>query len=121
MQMSIEKSWHGLHFLLCGAADEGALPASFLLAGGSDIGLNSRIVSPAEALRFGEFVNSLSAELLLSRYDPAAMEKLDIYPSIIWQREGQEAFDWLLEYYDRLVAFFRDTAEEGHGYVITIA
>jgi len=121
MQISLDKAWHGLHFLFSGSSAPGSLPASFLLAGGSDIGFDSRIVLPGEALQFGAFVASLGLDLLRARFDPAAMERLDVYPSVIWKRDGQEGLEWLLEFHDRLPGFFRDIAEEKHGYVITIA
>jgi hypothetical protein len=50
---------------------------------------------------------------LEERFDPEDMEAKDIYPDAIWMREGREAFDYLVEYYQPLVVFYRDAAARG--------
>src|SRR4051812_22134863 len=36
--IDIEKSWHGIHYLLTGTRDEGDGPLNFILAGGQEVG-----------------------------------------------------------------------------------
>ena len=36
--LSLEKSWHGLHFALTGSAESGQPPVNFLLEGGRPVG-----------------------------------------------------------------------------------
>lgn len=124
MEIDLEKAWHGLHFLFTGTAYEGDEPACFLLKGGRAIrweDIEARALSPDEVERFRELVHALPEEALRKRYDPETMTRLEIYPEIIWMREGEEALDYLLEYHQQLWAFLRDAAEEKQGCVIWIA
>jgi hypothetical protein len=55
------------------------------------------------------------------RFDPSAMTKLDIYPSI-WERprEEDDTFGYLLENYDALKAFVEGAAKEGEGLIVCL-
>lgn len=122
MEIELEKSWHGLHFLFTGTAEGGDLPAAFLLKGGDGLGSSgNRVVSAADARRFKDFVHSLSEDELRSRFDPERMTQLRIYPEEIWRTEQDEAFDYLLEYFEILWAFTRDVVDENLGYVLRIS
>jgi len=59
-------------------------------------------------------------EKLCPRYDPVAMEKSEVYPEDIWIPEGKEAFDYLMEYYEKLRAFYDRAAQSGSGVVMAI-
>ena len=37
-EIDLDKSWHGIHFLLTGAAWEGERPLNFLILGGEEVG-----------------------------------------------------------------------------------
>lgn len=121
MEISLEKSWHGLHFLFTGTAWEGEIPAASLVKGGRELEGAARVHSPEEAVAFRDFVHGLSEDELRDRFDPDAMTRLDIYPTVIWQRDGMEALDELIGSYHFLWAFLRDVVDEGHGFVIEIA
>jgi hypothetical protein len=55
-------------------------------------------------------------------FDPAAMSKLDIYPSI-WDRprEEDDTLEYLLEHYDALKSFIEGAAEEREGLLVYIS
>ena len=92
-ELDLEKAWHGLHFLLTGAADGGTEPACFLLEGGEALGdddeVDARLLQPAQVRAFAEHLASLTPDELTRRFDPARMTKLRIYPEI-WQRSDEE-------------------------------
>ena len=92
-ELDLEKAWHGLHFLLTGAADGGRPPASFLLEGGEQLGdddeMDARLLQPTQVREFAEHLAALTPDELTGRFDPARMTKLRIYPEI-WERSEDE-------------------------------
>jgi len=119
MRISLDKSWHGLHFLLTGTADEAPLPAGLLLSGGTPLAGASHLLDPSEVRQCHEYLSDLSDEELADSYSPERMDELDIYPGI-WSRDGAEALDDLLASLEMLRTLLRDCVDEGHGLVITI-
>lgn len=121
METDLDKAWHGLHFLFTGTAEEGDLPAAFLLKGGSEVGSSGqRAISAAEARGIKDFVHSLSEEALRVRFEPDRMTELDIYPKEIWAGDPEEALGYLLANYEVLRAFTRDVVDENQGFVVWI-
>jgi hypothetical protein len=55
-ETSIDKAWHGLHFLFTGMSDGGKWPEGFLLAGGTAIGKLNVGYGPDRAFRSSEVV-----------------------------------------------------------------
>lgn len=124
--IDIEKGWHGLHFLLTGTADEGQEPACYLMVGGEDLDDEGlvRALRPHQVRRFAEHLSALTPAELAQRYDPARMNKLDIYPGAIWTRSappGESPLEWLLECFAELQLFMARAASAGHGVVIHTA
>ena len=76
-QVDLDKSWHGLHFLLTGSAWDGAPPLNFLVAGGTEVGDIDVGYGPARAFRAAEVaqidqaLGVLSADELKRRFNPA--------------------------------------------------
>ncbi|WP_457307077.1 DUF1877 family protein, partial [Polaromonas sp. P5_E6] len=60
-------------------------------------------------------LSRLTLEALRERFDPQDMKAKDIYPDVIWVRDGEDAFDYLMEGYQQLVVFYRDAASRGDG------
>jgi hypothetical protein len=121
-EIDIEKSWHGLHFLLTGKQEGGDAPACYLLHGGRRIGKvdvgygPARALMPADARRFADFLQSLSADELRRRFDPDRMTELKLYPDI-WD-EGDEAFDYLYENFVSLRDFMIAAREARDAVII---
>ncbi|HEY2841709.1 MAG TPA: YfbM family protein, partial [Pirellulales bacterium] len=91
-RISLEKAWHGLHYLLTGEAWDGQGPLAFLLAGGEQIGDDDespRWFTPEETKRIHLALTSVSDELLWSRFDAKQMEQKQIYPGI-WDESEDE-------------------------------
>lgn len=122
MEVGLDKAWHALHFLFTGNAEGGDTPAAFLLSGGLRIGTeDAHALSPRQVAEFRDYVHGLPEDLLRSRFDPIRMTELQIYPEIIWLRDGTEALDYVMEFHQKLWAFLRDAADERQGCVIWIA
>ena len=68
-----------------------------------------------------ESLSTLSAEALSQRFNPKDMEVKQIYPDVIWVRDGQEALDYLLENYEELQTFYRDAAARGDAVIQWLA
>lgn len=85
----LDKAWHGIHFLLTGTAWGGTPRLNFILAGGHEVaGVEvgygtARAFSAAEVRAIAEALAPLDVDALRTRFDPAAMMQLDIYPEIV--------------------------------------
>ena len=113
-----------LHFLLTGSAWEGDPPLHFIVAGGESIGEvdvgygPARGFSPDEVRAIATALQPITADALRARFDAAALAKHDIYPTI-WD-EGDEACDYLVEYFEQLKTFVRDAAETRDALIVYI-
>lgn len=120
--VSLEKAWHGLHFLLTGEAWEGHGPLGFLLAGGELVGGDEeapRWFPPDETTRIHEALSGVSDDSLWSRFDASKMEELDIYPGI-WDEEEEELKEEYLGYFHELKQVVAAAVQSGRGLLVTI-
>ena len=122
--VGMDKAWHGIHFLLTGSVWEGAEPLCYLVKGGEVIGTEDDwawLLRPNQIADWANALSTISADDLRKRYDPMAMAKADIYPSI-WDRvdEEQDNLEYLLDYYEVLCSFLEQTKKENKGAIIFI-
>lgn len=120
-EVELEKAWHGLHYLLTGSAWEGDEPLCYLANGGTEIGEDlgygpARALSPAQVAAWNDALLTITTNELRQRFDPAALEQAQIYPSI-WD-EGDEAFDWLSEYLEILRSFLAQAKSAHKGALV---
>ncbi|HUH63936.1 MAG TPA: YfbM family protein [Terracidiphilus sp.] len=120
--LSLDKEWHGVHYLLCGEIEAGSSLLSQAVLGGRILGDDDEGFSgygAARGFRAGE-VAEISAALsapdveqrAASRFDAARMNALKIYPG--WKDSGAEpAMDALR----RLRDFYSDAAGKNNGIV----
>ncbi len=124
--LDVDKAWHGIHFLLTGDPWEGSPPLMNAVLGGETLGDEdlgygpARFLTPEEVTELAEALEGWSREKLAARYDPAAMEAAEIYPTGIWEDEGPEALDYVLSYYDELLEFYRQAAARGDAVILYI-
>jgi len=122
--LSLEKAWHGVHYLLTGAAEPGPNLQGQAILGGTELGDDPEGFSgygPARYLRASR-VRALSEELrrpgleteAAARFDPTTMSRLRIYPG--W-RAGDEDREWLLDAFRRLREFYANAAAQGRAVV----
>jgi hypothetical protein len=120
----IDKAWAGLHFLLTGTEDGGEPPLNALLVGGEtvesdDLESGARLFTSAQVRALDSALGAVDRQVLLQRYDPAAMTALGLYPQI-WDRADERSanFDYLLYHFKALKEFVAKAANSGLGLAI---
>jgi hypothetical protein len=121
----LDKAWHGIHFLLSGSAEATKTLASKVIFGGESFGPDqaygrAQLLTSAEVKAIAKLLTKLTPELISARYNPQALEKAEIYPSIIWVREGPEALKYVLQFYKPLVEFYQRAAERGNAVIFVV-
>ncbi|MEW5787421.1 MAG: YfbM family protein [Pseudomonadota bacterium] len=116
--IDLDKSWHGIHYLLNGTSEGGERPLSMAVIGGVEFGPEvgygpARYLTVAETADVAKALDGISISTLRARFDPSDMLDKDIYPSPMWERDGQEALAYALEYFHKLSAFYREAAARG--------
>ncbi len=108
--LSLDKAWHGVHYLLCGEADADSTILSQAVLGGTEFGDD---LGYGPARYFAQAKVSLTAHELTrddlevqmkARFDPAQMSRAGIYPRL-WAATDA---DWLMEEFRRLRTFYAD-------------
>ncbi|HLG97764.1 MAG TPA: YfbM family protein [Bryobacteraceae bacterium] len=122
--LSIDKAWHGIHYLLSGETEPGRTLLSQAVLGGTEIGEDITGYGPAryfDAGRVAEISQELSrADLeneMAARFDPARMSQLQIYP-FGWE---PSALNWLLEEHRKLAGFYAAAASQKLAMVAWLA
>lgn len=124
--VDIDKAWHGIHYLLTGTADGGDEPLSLAVLGGEEFGEDmgmgpARFLTPAQVRQIASALAGLSKEVLAERFVPQDMADQRIYPDVIWMREGQGAFDFLMESYAAMATLYRDAAARDDAMILWLA
>jgi hypothetical protein len=114
--LSMEKAWHGVHYLLCGQPEPNGAILSLAILGGIEVGEDFSGYGPARYFAIDsvkEIVTQLGRRNLegemSARFDPARMSSLGIYPN------GWKAADlaWLMEEFRHLRDFYNDAGAKG--------
>jgi Domain of unknown function (DUF1877) len=123
--LSLEKSWHGLHYILTGDPVLGDPPLNFLLVGGAEVGDEdigygpARIFDPTSVANIDNALSKFSETDLDARFDPAAMKVAQIYPNI-WDENRVSLMGEYTGYLETLKAYVHRTAELGQALLITL-
>jgi hypothetical protein len=86
--LSLEKSWHGLHFLMTGNVWEGDPPLNFLTLGGEQVGDIDVGYGPARIFRapavavIHKALEGFPDSNVEARLDPTVFDAAQIYPPI---------------------------------------
>lgn len=121
-KISIDKAWHGVHYLLCGQVEPGATISSQAVMGGTEIGEDlgygpARYFVADKVREIAEELSrpDLEAEMI-ARYDPDEMVRLGIYP------DGWKPGDrgWLMEAFRYLRQFYADASAAGLAVIATL-
>jgi hypothetical protein len=123
--VDLDKAWHGIHYLLNGTPWKVTSTAGEAILGGREFGTDlgygpPHFLTPAQVKAIAEALLKETPAILTSRYRPESMETAGIYPKGIWKREGPQALQYLLDYYNPLVAFYKRAAENGYAVVIAL-
>lgn len=119
--LSLDKNWHGVHYVLCGEAEPGVQLLSQAVMGGVELGddegfsgygppryfTSAQVAELARALSQPELESEAAA-----RFDAARMSQLGIYPG--WQpSDATEVMDG----FRRLRDFYADAADKGRAII----
>ena len=126
--IDLDKAWEPLHFLLTGTALEGEEPACYLARGGEELveELNGeesvyssiRVLTPEQVAAFDRHLLSLTIDDLRRRFDVNRMVELRIYTkrrSTKAPTDEDRTLDHLIEAFEDLRTFVRETAASGAG------
>ncbi|WP_433006915.1 YfbM family protein [Kribbella sp. CA-294648] len=119
----LDKAWHGLHWVLTGAAwgAEGALGQAIM--GGEEFGEDwgygrPRLLDPASVVSVAAALDSIGADELRARFDPDALSEAEVYPDI-W--DEADVFDsYLLPNFETLKALYTHAAADGRWVLQTL-
>lgn len=123
--IDVDKSWHGLHFILSELAKDGTPELESAILGGEPLGEDfgygpARVLTPPEVQVISAALSSITGEAFAAKFDPARMEAEEIYPQI-WERDGSEALDFLQHFFPSLVNFYAEAAQKGNAVVLWLA
>lgn len=119
--VSIDKAWHGLHYLLCGAPEPAPGPLGQAVFGGTEIGEDqgygpARYFLTAQVAEIASALESPGLEAALhTRFDAAAMTQMGIYPGV-WEADDR---DWLIDAFHTVRSFYA-AASQAEQAVITV-
>lgn len=125
-ELSIDKAWQGIHFLLCDDPWEGKGPLSFILAGGESIGNvdvgygPARSFKSSEVKKIAKHLNKISADDLAKKCKPEKFTENSIYPNI-WDEPNEVCFSYILDYYDELKDFVIQLSEDEKGMIVYLS
>jgi hypothetical protein len=124
--LSLDKAWHGVHYVLCGEVEPGPALLSQAVMGGTNLGDDDegfsgygparyftvqQVVALSQALSHPE----LEAEAA-ARFDVERMSQLEIYPGWDAGAAGSDA-EWVMDGFRRLRDFYADAAGKGRAIV----
>ena len=120
--LSLDKIWHGVHYILCGEPEPGTQLVSQAVMGGVELGEDEegfagygppRYFTAARVAELAEALNRPELELAASaRFDASRMTQLGIYPG--WEpSDASEVMDRFRDLRD----FYRDAATSGRAVV----
>jgi Domain of unknown function (DUF1877) len=124
-EVDLDKAWHGIHYLLTGSAESNGTLASKVIMGGENIGPDrgygpAQVLKPSEVKAIAQLLEQTTPDMLAKRYKPKEMTRADVYPEI-WERDGDEALQYVLEYYTKLTAFYKLAANRGQAVILVIS
>lgn len=120
--LSLDKAWHGVHYLISGETEPGSALVSQAVLGGTALGDDDEGFSGYGPARYftADEVAQLAQELKRSgleseaaaRFDAQRMTELQIYPG--WQPSDAQ---WLLDAFRHLRDFYAEAATNGRAIV----
>ncbi len=123
--LSLEKSWHGLHFVLTETAWEGRPPLDFLASGGvpvgdEDVGYGpARILDPEGVTALDEALTEIEQSDFHRNFDPIALSDAAIYPQI-WDEPVEDLKQEYGGYLQEMKAHVRRASKSGQALLVAI-
>lgn len=119
--LSLEKSWHALHYLLTGKTEAAPPPLGNAILGGEEIGEERdygrvRFLTPQQVREVAEALATISKEDLLSRFDVQRMQA----SKVIYPCRNQEELDIAMQYFEQLADYYSDAAGRGNAMLLYV-
>jgi hypothetical protein len=116
--LSLEKSWHALHYLLTGRADEAPPPLGNAILGGTEFGEDlgygpAWFLTPEDVRATSVALKKVSADDLAGRFDLPTMIVAEIYAC---RDEGDLGL--AQEYFAELARYYADAAARGNAMLL---
>ena len=124
----MEKSWHGLHYVLTGTAGEGDEPLGFLLSGGETVrepdeedetDIPARLLMPEYVRRLNVALTEISSDEFDRRFDTKVLAAEEIYPDI-WGEAREDLLSEYRMYFESMKRFVLSAAERGEAILVMI-
>ena len=118
--LNLEKSWHVLHYLLTGKAEEAPPPLGDAILGGQEIGDDlgygaARFLTPQQVREVAAALTSISKVDLSDRFDLKAMMAANIYPA----RDSSE-LALAQGYFEQLSHYYAEAATSGNAMLLWV-
>jgi hypothetical protein len=118
--LNLEKSWHVLHYLLTGKAEEAPPPLGNAILGGTEIGGDlgygpARFLTALQVREVAAALASISADDLAKRFNLEAMISAQIYPV---RDEGE--LELAQDYFQQLSHYYADAAAAGNAMLLYV-
>lgn len=122
-ELDLDKSWHGIHYLLTGTDWQIGAGAGAAILGGVEIGQDGgygppRLLDRATVRAVATELDAIDVETLGARFDPDAMTGAEIYPDI-WA-DGADARDYLMSHFIELRRFYQAAAANDQAVLLAI-
>jgi hypothetical protein len=123
--ISLEKSWHGLHFVLTGTASEGEPPLNFLVSGGDPVGDEdvgygpARILGPTRVAVLDAALAGFPNGDFERNFDLAKLSAAEIYPDI-WDEPLDDLKQEYGEYLQEMRTHVHRAAQSGQALLVAI-
>lgn len=117
--LSLEKAWHGLHYLIAGDPWGGTGPRAFLLSGGVERGDDygygpARYFTANEVREISQELTRIEPDDFWASFDAQAMTNAAIYPEI-WDEPEENLREEYGGYFEELKAFIEEAVELGEA------
>jgi Domain of unknown function (DUF1877) len=125
LMLSLEKSWHGLHFVLTGTAWEGDPPLNLLVVGGvpigdEDVGYGpARVLDPTGVTALHEALTGFLDADFNRNFDLSALLQADIYPNI-WDEPLETLQQEYGDYFREMKAHVQRASEAGQAILVAV-
>ncbi|WP_059173975.1 YfbM family protein [Bacillus sp. FJAT-27445] len=126
LELDIDKSWHGIYFLLSGVADldepaDGHIGRAVL--GGHELGDDFgygplRYFEADEVTEIYNDLKAISPDEFASRFDPEKLSNHNISP--MYKKWSEEDKEYLVENYDFLLRYYEMAARNNEGMLLLI-
>ncbi|MBN1241874.1 MAG: YfbM family protein [Spirochaetales bacterium] len=123
LALDADKSWHGIHYLLCGSAWEGEGALAKLAFGGDKVGEEDwgygpvRVLTPDDVVSIRAALETVDFSSLRGRFEKEVLGNREILPGF----DDASDFDYLEYHFDRIRAWFGKSAESGAGMLAWIS